>query len=483
MRITYNGQLSPSSLITYTDIPNILKVEDNGGGTNATITLTLSGNLAGATTYDGQWYINILGDTITNVRDASNAISKNFFVSTDNASTAASICRALRNCSTIAASFKVLNSSNKITLTARAIGPVFAGRSNWYDTNISTDYLNKTQTDGAASSPLFGSKINVDIYSDNSYITTLEKNYYGSEAAFNLSPVLSTISENGKSMPYNLKLSKLDRNGSYSSIGELSTNYSVVGYMVNQGYKYQFIGTTSLIAQNMLRGQNRDVYNNSLLYVYEPSIPISFYMRGGSTLDIEVKYLDSAFNQIHRFTYTYTNTDAFNILKDVEIPLTGTNFSHAFYVDLKFSDTGNVVRYNVIKPLKMTEYCQRIYFRNSYGGVSFVDMTGSKSIQNNSDIQTYSKNIFDYYTDEMNSLEKTYDIEVKTEYTLKSHLIEADGRWIYYDIMQSPEVWTVINGEKYQIIIESCSVDETNANNDIYEATVRFRFSQPTTLL
>lgn len=483
MRITYNGQLSPSSLITYTDIPNILKVEDNGGGTNATITLTLSGNLAGATTYDGQWYINILGDTITNVRDASNAISKNFFVSTDNASTAASICRALRNCSTIAASFKVLNSSNKITLTARAIGPVFAGRSNWYDTNISTDYLNKTQTDGAASSPLFGSKINVDIYSDNSYITTLEKNYYGSEAAFNLSPVLSTISEKGKSIPYNLKLSKLDRNGSYASIGELSTNYSVVGYMVNQGYKYQFIGTTSLIAQNMLRGQNRDVYNNSLLYVYEPSIPISFYMRGGSTLDIEVKYLDSAFNQIHRFTYTYTNTDAFNILKDVEIPLTGTNFSHAFYVDLKFSDTGNVVRYNVIKPLKMTEYCQRIYFRNSYGGTSFVDMTGSKSIQNNSDIQTYSKNIFDYYTDEMNSLEKTYDIEVKTEYTLKSHLIEADGRWIYYDLMQSPEVWTVINGEKYQIIIESCSVDETNANNDIYEATVRFRFSQPTTLL
>ena len=483
MRITYNGQLSPSSLITYTDIPNILKVEDNGGGTNAVLTLTLSGNLAGATTYDGQWYINILGDTITNVRDASNAISKNFFVSTDNASTAASICRALRNCSTIAASFKVLNNGNKITLTARAIGPVFAGRSNWYDTNISTDYLNKTQTDGAASSPLFGSKINVDIYSDNSYITTLEKNYYGSEAAFNLSPVLSTISENGKSIPYNLKLSKLDRNGSYASIGELSTNYSVVGYMVNQGYKYQFIGTTSLIAQNMLRGQNRDVYNNSLLYVYEPSIPISFYMRGGSTLDIEVKYLDSAFNQINRFIYTYTNTDAFNILKDVEIPLTGTNFSHAFYVDLKFSDTGNVVRYNVIKPLKMTEYCQRIYFRNSYGGISFVDVTGSKSIQNNSDIQTYSKNIFDYYTDEMNSLEKTYDIEVKTEYTLKSHLMEADGRWIYYDLMQSPEVWTVINGEKYQIIIESCSVDETNANNDIYEATVRFRFSQPTTLL
>ena len=483
MRITYNGQLSPSSLITYTDIPNILKVEDNGGGTNAVLTLTLSGNLAGATTYDGQWYINILGDTITNVRDASNAISKNFFVSTDNASTAASICRALRNCSTIAASFKVLNNGNKITLTARAIGPVFAGRSNWYDTNISTDYLNKTQTDGAASSPLFGSKINVDIYSDNSYITTLEKNYYGSEAAFNLSPVLSTISENGKSIPYNLKLSKLDRNGSYASIGELSTNYSVVGYMVNQGYKYQFIGTTSLIAQNMLRGQNRDTYNNSLLYVYEPSIPISFYMRGGSTLDIEVKYLDSAFNQINRFIYTYTNTDAFNILKDVEIPLTGTNFSHAFYVDLKFSDTGNVVRYNVIKPLKMTEYCQRIYFRNSYGGISFVDVTGSKSIQNNSDIQTYSKNIFDYYTDEMNSLEKTYDIEVKTEYTLKSHLMEADGRWIYYDLMQSPEVWTVINGEKYQIIIESCSVDETNANNDIYEATVRFRFSQPTTLL
>lgn len=483
MRITYNGQLSPSSLITYTDIPNILKVEDNGGGTNATITLTLSGNLAGATTYDGQWYINILGDTITNVRDASNAISKNFFVSTDNASTAASICRALRNCSTIAASFKVLNSSNKITLTARAIGPVFAGRSNWYDTNISTDYLNKTQTDGAASSPLFGSKINVDIYSDNSYITTLEKNYYGSEAAFNLSPVLSTISENGKSIPYNLKLSKLDRNGSYASIGELSTNYSVVGYMVNQGYKYQFIGTTSLIAQNMLRGQNRDVYNNSLLYVYEPSIPISFYMRGGSTLDIEVKYLDSAFNQINRFVYTYTNTDAFNILKDVEIPLTGTNFSHAFYVDLKFSDTGNVVRYNVIKPLKMTEYCQRIYFRNSYGGVSFFDFTGQKTETRDLDLMTYQKNIFDYYTDEMNELEKVYDSTVKYTVSLKSHLFENDGKYIFNDMLQTPEAWVVRNGEKYAIIIDSISVDESQNNNNIFEATLRYHYSQEPSLI
>lgn len=478
MTITFNGQVRPSGLITYTDIPNILKVEDTDAGTRAVMTLLVTNNLSYITTEDGQWNITILGESISNVINVENAVSKNFYIGNSNATTAASICRALRNCPTIAANFKVMNDGNAITLTARSIGPVFS--TNYFDTNIPTDYISYTVQDGTAASSLFASKIDVDIYSGNEYITTLEKNYYGSEAAFNLSPVLTSISEIGKSTPYTLRLSSINKNGEYNVLGNVSTNYSVVGYMVNQGFKYQYLGSSTPIAQNVLRGQNRDVYNNSLLYVYEPSLVFSYCSSDSNPKNITVHYLDSAFNEISSFVYTYTPAQTDNIIKDVEIPLTG-EFALAFYVDIEMND--NRIRYNVIKPLKMTEYCQRIYFRNSYGGVSFFDFTGQKTETRDLDIMTYSKSIFDYYTDDMNELEKVYDSTVKYTVSLKSHLFENDGKYIFNDMLQTPEAWVVRNGEKYAIIIDSISVDESQNNNNIFEATLRYHYSQEPSLI
>ena len=130
----------------------------------------------------------------------------------------------------------------------------------------------------------------------------------------------------------------------------------------------------------------------------------------------------------------------------------------------------------------MTEYCQRIYFRNSYGGISFFDFTGQKSETRDLDLMTYEKNIFDYYNDPMNELEKIYDNTVKYSVTLKSHLFEKDGKYIFNDMLQSPELWVIRNSEKYAIILDNVSVDETT-NNDIYEATIRFRYSQEPSLI
>ena len=76
-------------------------------------------------------------------------------------------------------------------------------------------------------------------------VTTLEKNYYGSEAAFNLSPVLTTFAEYGNSLPYSLKVSSIV-NGTYSLLGTIDTNYISIGYMVNQGAKYLFNDSFSL---------------------------------------------------------------------------------------------------------------------------------------------------------------------------------------------------------------------------------------------
>jgi hypothetical protein len=48
--------------------------------------------------------------------------------------------------------------------------------------------------------------------------------------------------------------------------------------------------------------------------------------------------------------------------------------------------------------------------------------------------------------------------------------------------MQSAEVWTERNGEAYAIIIDSVSVEEQD-RNDIYEATVKYHYSQKPSLL
>ena len=151
-----------------------------------------------------------------------------------------------------------------------------------------------------------------------------------------------------------------------------------------------------------------------------------------------------------------------------------------FYIDVAFGS--DAIRFNVIKPVQMTEYCQRILWRNSYGGISFVDLTGQKTETRELNLQTYQKNIFDYYTDPVNELEKVYDNDVEYQVTLRSHLFEEDGKWVYNDLIQSPEVWTTINGEKYAIILESVSVEETD-NNGVYQATVKYRFSQKPSLI
>ena len=263
-------------------------------------------------------------------------------------------------------------------------------------------------------------------------------------------------------------------------------NYTTVGYMVNQGDKYINIASFNY-AQNFKRGNNRSSANNSLLYVYSPSIPISFYNGNDGGFNVTVDYIDSAGSILETVTaMTWNNSDSSKKLWDLNInlaPNTGLKerFKQSFYIDVHLG-SHTPVRYNVIKPIKATEYYQRIYWRNSYGGISFFDFTGQKSETRDVDIQTYQKNIFSYYDDEKNELEKIYNNVVKYTVNLKSHLFENDGKYIFNDLMQTTEAWVERNGETYAIIIDSVSVEETNQNN-IYEATVRYRYSQEPSLI
>lgn len=476
--ITYNNRstASASNLITFTDVPNILKVSDTYSGNKQVISLIFNGNLSSVTPPDGYWTITIQGESITSVGSFSNAVNKNFFVSPSNNSTAASVARALRNCSSIIANYTVEHSGNEVELVAREIGNF----PTTVDSNISTTYLTRTIAQGSSSSSLYGCKVDVDVMHDNQYLTTLEKNYYKGECAFDMSPVLTTFAERGKTEPYSFVISTINQSGEYSELGRTSTNYITQGYMVNQGRKYIPLGSSAVVAQNYSRGTEKEQSNNTLLYVYGNSIPFSYYSTNNS-LAIDIHYLNSAFEEVGSADYNYTKTSS-DLLANTDIPLSNTLLRDSFYVDIEIEQTGETIRYNVIKPIKATEYYQRILWRNSYGGVSFFDFTGQKTETRDLDVETYQKSIFDYYTDPRNELEKVYDNKVKYTVTLKSHLFENDGKYVFNDLLQSPEVWTERNGEEYAIIIDSVSVDETDRNN-IFEATVKFHYSQEPSLI
>ena len=460
--IIYNGLTNPTNLITFSDIPNILKVTDTNTGTYATITITV-GNGTVTPTSDGEYYINMFGNTITNALSPQ-TLNKSFYIAPTANSTAAYIARALRNCPNIVANFSINHVGSTIVLKAYDFGAKLSALN--FNTNLSI--VTETHTDGTSSSSLDRALIDVNMYVDGNYVTSLEKNFYDGEVAFNLSPFLTTISEVGKTVPYSMTVTSL-KDGVYGEVGVMGTNNASVGYMVNQGQKY-LIPSDITFAQNVMRNDKQ-----MTLYVYEPTINLSCYMTANTRL-LTIKYLDSAFNEIATQKERIVKGDS--LLKDVEIELDAENFNQAFYIDV-FYDENNYFRYTVIKPIKAAEDVQRVYWRNSYGGVSFFDFTGQRSETRDVEVETYEKSIFDYYESTENVQKKVYSNEVEYEVSLTSHLIDKDGKYIFNDLIQSSKVWTVVNGETYDIIIKSVDADEVQ--NDVYQMTLKYNYSQPTT--
>ena len=479
--ISYNNETSNmTNLVTFTDVPNILKVTDTPDGTKANVSFTFSGTLGRVALPDeGYWYITYLGESITSVNLFANAVNKNFYASSANSqSTAASVARAFRNCPTIAANFTVKHSGNTVSMEARNIGAIGFSAT----TNISSSYLTiVTTAQGSAASPLHGSKVDVDVYQDNTYITTLEKNYYGSEVAFDLSPMLATLAKVGETQPYNLKLSYITLDGNYNELGSIGTNYVSQGFMCNQGQKFLRLTNSPIIAMNYSRGNPKTTSNNTSLYVYGNTIPISYYMPTNGTMAIDIVYRNSAFEELHSDDYN-PSFGGSSKLKNDTIQLSQQWLSGASYVDIEVEATNEVLRFNVIKPMKATEYYQRIVWRNSYGGQSFFDFTGQRSESRSLDTKTYQKNIYDYYTSEVTEMDKVYDNDVEYTVTLKSHVIDADGTYLFNDLMQSPHVWTIINAVKYAILIDSVSIEETDRNN-IFEVTVKYKYSMKPSII
>ena len=293
--IYYNNVSSPSNMLTFTHIPNILKVSQPISGSKAVFYFDFEGDLRQSVTADSQYYVTFLGETVSNVMNPRDAKNKRFYISSDEDGTAMSFARALRNCGSIAAEFNIIHNGPTVTLYAKTIGQKWSNMANYIQRNIPTDKLYTNGVDGNASSVFFGGKIDVnvfsaDTYSKEAYVTTLEKNFYGDECAFDMSPVLSTFSDFGKTTPYLLSLDLIREDGEWQAIGSV-TGKTTVGYMANQSNKYLYSSGVQMLVNNK-RG-----VNGSILYTYINTIPYSTLCgdnTGSWTITVSCK--DSAFN-------------------------------------------------------------------------------------------------------------------------------------------------------------------------------------------
>lgn len=463
MVLTYNGQASPQGMITLTNVPNILTIQSSSvTGNNSVLKITI--NDLTKIDPNNTYYITINGLTIT-----SGNVGNNFYISNSNTganqiAVAHSIAKSLRSVGLT--NYEIYQEisqgilTNVVIVEAREVGELYEIT---FDSNLSAAILYDNYV-GTTSDEFAGGRINIDVYSGSDYITTLEKSYYKEKIDFNVSDVLKSISRYDFLVPYTLFI--------YSQIGNQVTNLgrvsatSAIGYMVNQGEK--FLNTYPMFAQNVSRGTSSP--SKMVLYTYLSTIPVTIYS-DDVVETVNITYYDSSLQQIGT---GFSNVNIYNGIGQSDIALNSNLFNSAYYVDLSL-ENGQIIRYNVIKPVDANSRCQRVYYHNSYGGVSFFDFTGQITENHKVDNDTYTKNMYDYYRETTLEQIKIYDKETTINVTMKSHLMERSAVWQFNDLLGSYDVWTNINGVDYKIIVTDCKVDETETG--VWEATVTYTYS------
>lgn len=459
MILKYNNG-APNGIVTFTGIPNIVTLQsDSITGSKAKLTITMS-NL---TTIDlnKEYYISVNNQTIT-----SGAGSNSFYITNTSStetrrSVAYSIVQALRNSDL--SNYIIYQNVEQVIVEAREVGELY---NITFDSNLGSA-ISTNNSSGTTTDEFAGGTINIDVYAQGGYITTLTKNYYKEQIDFNVSDVLKSVSRYDFITPYNLKVYSYVNN----VVRELGTIYgnSAIGYMVNQGRKY--IDVLPIFAQNVSRGDQTGVLNKTVLYTYLPSIPVTIYSSDSDVEVVNISYLSSDKQVIGTGFY---NMNIFNKVGYADIALDSNLFNQAYYVDLYVEGIGTM-RYNIIKPVDANSRCQRVYYHNSYGGVSFFDFTGEITENHKVDNETFTKNIYDYYRDSSLEEIKIYDKETTITVTMKSHLMERSAVWQFNDFLGSYDMWTIINGVNYKIICTDVKVDETETG--VWQATAVYTYS------
>lgn len=466
MKLTYNGVSNPSNMLTFSDVHNILKIQDETVGTLTSIKITISPT---TTSSDGQYYITLLGETVTSVANPSNASNKRFYLGTSAEANAMYLAKALNSCPSIASNYDIYADQGSCNLVAKIIGLKVTDTTNMLLTNIPTNLYNVSLVNGQSTSNLLGSRVVANIMSGTKYITTLEKTFYGNEVAFDMSQVLSTISDYGRTRDYSISVSALLLNGGLTKIGNIrgcTTN----GYIANSSSKY--ITLSNSLALNMAVGDTPIIF-----YTYGSTIPFSILRPSGtSSMSYTVNFKDSTKKTISSRTYAKTFTAEDTNLVDDSITIPKDNADDIYYVDIVLD--GKTYTFNVIKPLKAVGTWKRVYWRNEYGGIQFFDFTSSEVESHSFETETYEKNIFDYYEDSDSELKRIYKTTNSMSVKLKSHIMEKDGRWVFNSLERSRRLWVEENGIRRYIIPSSVEVTEETDYSGIYTASLKYQYSE-----
>lgn len=485
--------------VSFTRLPNILKIKENNNGTPASATITISDLTRVTSTKEYTLIIN--GVKLISTLSLVNAGGNKFYLSNSNSDktiVAYKLVETLRGLSTLPLNYDITLAtasdgtlSPVITIMAKNNGMQFD--LNIEGTLIDNNIATVSFTSGTSSSnllkgiinkvlvevyqvknPSTEDKIGSTTYQMGTYLTTLTKEAFGEEVSFDLSPLFSAITDYNTLSEVNLYIYIMNDN-TLTLAGIMKDIYFTTGYMVNQGVNYLSVPSTQL-AQNVSRGTTKSTINNSILYVYQPTIQFTLYLPfatpAAKTINFKVYYINSANIPIK------TTTTSYYITKSMTSPVINLDqslFDRSFYIDVEIPDVGKL-RYNVIKPLKATDEIQRVYWTNSYGGISFFDFTGTRTETRKTKVDYYQQNLFDYYDKDTAQLNKVYNKDVSITVSLSTHSIEKDGTWQFFDLQNSSNAWTYVNGKKYFITITDLKITESQVN-DIYTATVEYEYS------
>lgn len=458
--ITYDNLASANGLVTFSHVPNIIKIEEAAyDGVKAQMVLTLTtSTLTGAT---GKT-ISIGGEVITSVDSLQAAVNRNFYISSDNSATAYSVMKALRNCPVLAAGYDIWMTnydSNSVTVRAKDPGPSYNLD---YTSNFTAAQLNVVRTDGSLYNTSGLSSYSIDIFKDNDYVTTLTKNAINDIQHFDVSPVLASLTEYGSLAPYTLKIHGVTSANQAVNLGTFS-GYACYGYRLRGSDPYLNVGYSSeYAAMDMQR------------YIYSPTLDFSV-IDFSNTQDwvASIRYLDATGYMIGSpQNVTLENEYGLN---DISIDLNNTLLRQSVEIELR-TPAGRQF-YKVIKPIDAASYSQRVWWRNEYGGISFFDFTGQYTEKVTDDEVDYQPSYYDYYDQSVKRMDLTFTKKVDTSITLASHLIGKEGLNLFRSLNSSHYVWTNVDGADRCILISDMAISEASDMDDVFTVTITYKYS------
>lgn len=465
MQITYNNNsVFNSTMVTFDGIPNILKITDTSAQENDAYVMFV---IDKTNTSTNEVTITFEGDTIKSTHNQDEEGGKTFCWSYANLSSiATSLYNALLNCINVTSKYNIYLTSED-TIMCKSYENVINKPSITFSDNNWQTYMSVYQSSNQSYGEIAPySPVIVNVMQGTKYVTTLEKKFYHGAIRFNLTPVLEGITEYGEANGYNLIIYIYDGNKIVQT-KEITDLLALNGYLANQGQAYYLLGDSVMMLANLSRGNQGGYYNNMPLTIYQNKIDFSVLKKTSG----RVSYTVTAYDGINNIVAQQSDSQVLTNITDISMTLNDNMMGDTIKY-LVLSIDGLNIRYDIIRPLKAASYSERISWRNCMGGISFFDFTGSRTEAISVDSEEYSSS--DLYFYEQEQSKHLYKHDTTVTVTIKSHMMDKDATYIFDDLRKSKNVWTKINGKKYNINVTNIQVTESNVEG-VNQVTVTYK--------